>query len=120
MVGSSSSGFSDLVIVSEKIENCLKISKIQDTLVVAKGAKKPHPGPPKIKTKEEISVVTKNVQSQFQAPMAVVPCYLYAAMAHYQHPPLQQAPTGYQQPHQAQVLQNQQAHNQRRPRNNLE
>ncbi|XP_050919226.1 uncharacterized protein LOC127136743 [Lathyrus oleraceus] len=44
MIGSTTSGFSDLVIVGERIENGLKIGKIQDTTAAASGAKKPHSG----------------------------------------------------------------------------
>lgn len=40
LIGSTSVGFSDLVVVGERIENCLKIGKIQDTTVVVNGAKK--------------------------------------------------------------------------------
>lgn len=42
MVGSTTSRFSDLVITSEQIENFLKISKIQDTTIVASGVNKSH------------------------------------------------------------------------------
>ncbi|XP_050897422.1 uncharacterized protein LOC127104276 [Lathyrus oleraceus] len=42
IIGSTTSGFLDLVIAGERIENCLKINKISDTTVAASGAKKPH------------------------------------------------------------------------------
>ncbi|XP_050900733.1 uncharacterized protein LOC127107491 [Lathyrus oleraceus] len=44
MIGSTTSGFSDLVIAGERIENGLKIDNIQDTTAAASGAKKSHSG----------------------------------------------------------------------------
>lgn len=46
MIVSATSGFSDLVIVGERIENFLKIGKIQDTTTAASRAKKFHSGFP--------------------------------------------------------------------------
>lgn len=42
MVGGASSGFLDLVITGERIENCLKNGKIQTALGTYVGAKKPY------------------------------------------------------------------------------
>ena len=52
MIGSATSGFSDLVIANERLENFLKIGKIQDTTTAASGAKKTHSGFPKKKEVE--------------------------------------------------------------------
>lgn len=50
MVGSASSGFADLVVVSERIENCLKRGKIQGiTATTTSGGKKSFVGFPKKK-----------------------------------------------------------------------
>lgn len=57
MIGSATSGFSNLVIAGERIEKCLKISKIQDTVAAANGAKKSHSGFPK-KKEGEVNVAT--------------------------------------------------------------
>lgn len=69
MVGSSSSGFSDMVITGERIENCLKIGKIQYTIIMANGAKKSHSRFPK-KKKGEInaSTTSKREAGAYQVP----------------------------------------------------
>lgn len=60
LIGITSAGFLDLVVVGEKIENCLKIGKIQDTTVAASGAKKSHFGFPKKKEVEtNVAMITK-------------------------------------------------------------
>lgn len=44
MIGSASYGFSDLDIVGERIENRLKIGKIQNDVGTSNGTKKPYSG----------------------------------------------------------------------------
>lgn len=53
MVGSASSGFSDLVVVGKRIENCLKNGKLQGVVAAtSNGGKKPYTGFPKKKEGE--------------------------------------------------------------------
>lgn len=44
MLESASSGFSDLIVTGERIENCLKSGKIQSVTVVQNGVKKHYVG----------------------------------------------------------------------------
>lgn len=58
MVGSASSGFSDLAVVGERIENCLKSGKIQGVAATtSNGGKKPYADFPK-KTRGEANVAS--------------------------------------------------------------
>lgn len=67
MIGSTTSGFSDLVIAGEQIENNLKIDKIQDTTTVASGAKKSYSGFPK-KKEGETNAIAKGGDGGYQTP----------------------------------------------------
>ncbi|XP_050918550.1 uncharacterized protein LOC127135978 [Lathyrus oleraceus] len=81
MIGSTTSGFSDLVINGERIENGLKIGKIQDTTVVASGTKKSHSGFSKKNEGEtNATTITKGGDGVYQMPyypVAVVTPNLY-------------------------------------------
>lgn len=44
MIGSTSAGFSNLVIAGERIENCLKSGKIRSVAGSSNGEKKPYAG----------------------------------------------------------------------------
>lgn len=99
MIGSTTLGFSNLVIAGEQIENGLKIGKIQDTITVVSGAKKSHSGFPK-KKEGETNAIAKGGAGVYQ-----IPYYLMAAVTPnpYQQPAYA-IPTGplemqYQQPY---------------------
>lgn len=67
MIGSATSGFSGLVVVGERIENFLKISKIQDTTTTANGAKKSNSGFPKKKGGEtNVTTISKREVGAYQ------------------------------------------------------
>lgn len=99
MVGISSSNFSYIVTIGERIKNGLKMGKISsiDNQIVAKKSQ----GFAKKKEGEE-SVTIASVQPQIQALMDSVPYYLYSYIvaAQYQQPSYQPQ---YQQPPQAQA-----------------
>lgn len=99
MIGSTTSGFSDLVIAGERIENGLKIGKIQDTTVVANGAKKRHSRFSK-KKEGETNAIAQGGGGGYQMPY-----YPVAAVTPNPYPQLAYViPTGppamqYQQPY---------------------
>ncbi|XP_050878605.1 uncharacterized protein LOC127082411 [Lathyrus oleraceus] len=67
IIGSTTSGFSDLVIIGERIENGMKIGKIQDMTAAASGAKKPHSGFSK-KKEGETNAIAKGGDGGYQMP----------------------------------------------------
>ncbi|XP_050897154.1 uncharacterized protein LOC127103973 [Lathyrus oleraceus] len=67
IIGSATLRFLDLVIASERIKNCLKIDKIQDTIVTASGEKKSHSGFPKKKEGEtNAAIIAKEEAEAYQ------------------------------------------------------
>lgn len=74
MVGSSSSNFSDMVTIGERIENGLKTGKIAN--INSQSVAKKSQGFAKKKEAEANTVIT-NVYPQVQAPMALIPYYPY-------------------------------------------
>lgn len=93
-------GFSDLVVVSKWIENCLKIDKIQDTTTTASGAKKYHFGFSKKKEGGTNATTIAKGEGTYQ-----IPYYQVATVAPnpYQQPtysiPIGPSPVQYQQPY---------------------
>ena len=57
MTGCTSAGFSDIVIAGERIENLMKLGKIQNNVGSSSGVKKPYVGAPK-KREGETNVVS--------------------------------------------------------------
>lgn len=101
LIGSTSAGFSDLMVSCERIESCLKIVKIQDTTGVVNGAKKSQS---EFQKKKEggtnVATTTKGKAETYQMPY-----YQVAAITSnpYQHPtyviPTVPPPMQYQQPY---------------------
>lgn len=74
MIGSASSGFSDLVIAREQIENGLKTGKMQGLDVASNGVKKPYSGLPKKKEGEtNVASTSKGKGKAYQTPYYQVP-----------------------------------------------
>lgn len=110
---STTSGFSNLVIIGERIENGLKIGKIQNTTTAASGAKKYHSGFPKKKEGEaNAAMIAKREDGAYQIPyysVAAVAPNLYQQPMYviptgpppmeYQHPYTPQRQNPYQQGH---------------------
>lgn len=101
MVRSASSGFSDLIITGEGIENCLKIEKIHDKATVASASKKSHSEFPKKKEVETNAATT----AKEEAEAYQIPYYKVEAVASlpYQQPTYAIStgppPMQYQQPY---------------------
>lgn len=69
LIGSTTSGFSNLVIVGERIENGVKIDKIQDITTTTSGAKKSYSGFPKRKEGEaNAAMIAKREVGAYQMP----------------------------------------------------
>lgn len=93
MIGSSSTNFTYMVTIGERVENGLKSGKITYTTTPQATNKMSHGG--FVKKKEgEISVVTVSVHPQYQFPMAHMSYYPYpyVASSQYHQPPCQYQP----------------------------
>ncbi|XP_050909030.1 uncharacterized protein LOC127122787 [Lathyrus oleraceus] len=64
LIGITSAGFSDLMVASERIENCLKFGKIQDTITRVNGAKKSQSGFPNKKEGETNAATTAKGEAE--------------------------------------------------------
>ncbi|XP_050877577.1 uncharacterized protein LOC127081357 [Lathyrus oleraceus] len=101
MTGRTTSGFSYLVIDGERIENNLKIGKIQDTTIVANRAKKSHSGFSEKKEGEtNATIIAKGGDGGYQMPYYLVATvtpnpYQQPTYASTTDPPMMQ----YQQPY---------------------
>ncbi|XP_050875848.1 uncharacterized protein LOC127079504 [Lathyrus oleraceus] len=77
MIGSSSTNFTDMVTIGERVESELKSGKIIDTTTHQTTNKRPHGGFAKKKEGEE-NVVMVKARPRYQFPMAPMPYYPYS------------------------------------------
>lgn len=69
LIGSTFAGFSDLMVTGERIESCLKNSKIHSVVGPSNGAKKPYSGfAKKNEGKPNNASITKGNGKVYQAP----------------------------------------------------
>ncbi|XP_050914720.1 uncharacterized protein LOC127129610 [Lathyrus oleraceus] len=90
MIGSSSTNFTDMVTIDERLENGVKSRKITDTTAPQTTNKRSHGGFAK-KKEGEANDVTAGAHPQYQFPMAPMSYYpyLYVAATQYQQPSCQ-------------------------------
>lgn len=93
MVGNSSTNFTDMVTIGERVESGLKSGKITDTTAQQTTNKRSHGGFAK-KKEGEANVVTMRALPRYQFTTAPIPYYPYpyVATTQYQQPPLQYQP----------------------------